>query len=81
MFDPFAPMPASERHVALAHPVPPDFARASRGRAPGTRMETRVVLEALLARTAKLALAPGCVWDPNPLFWACGLRTLRVTME
>lgn len=45
------------------------------------RMETRVVLETLLARTEKLALAPGYVWDPNPVFWACGPRTLRVTLE
>ena len=45
------------------------------------RMETRVVLETLLARTAKLALAPSYVWDPNPVFWACGPRTLRVTLE
>jgi cytochrome P450 len=45
------------------------------------RMETRVVLETLLARTAKLALAPDYAWDPNPVFWASGPRTLRVTLE
>jgi cytochrome P450 len=45
------------------------------------RMETRVVLETLFERTAKLALAPGYAWDPNPVFWASGPRTLRVTLE
>ena len=45
------------------------------------RMETRVVLETLLARTEKLVLAPGYAWDPNPVFWALGPRTLRVTLE
>ncbi len=45
------------------------------------RMETRVVLETLLARTEKIALAPGYVWDPNPVFWALGPRTLKVTLS
>jgi cytochrome P450 len=45
------------------------------------RMETRVVLETLLARTEKIALAPGYTWDPNPVFWALGPRTLRVTLQ
>jgi cytochrome P450 len=45
------------------------------------RMETRAVLETLLERTAKLALAPDYAWDPNPVFWALGPRTLRVAIE
>jgi cytochrome P450 len=45
------------------------------------RMETRVVLELLLARVEKLALAPGYVWDPNPVFWALGPRTLRLSLS
>jgi cytochrome P450 len=45
------------------------------------RMETRVVLESLLARSEKIALAPGYTWDPNPVFWALGPRTLRVTLQ
>jgi cytochrome P450 len=44
------------------------------------RLETRVALELLLARVEKLALAPGYAWDPNPVFWALGPRTLRVTL-
>jgi cytochrome P450 len=45
------------------------------------RMETRVVLETLLAGTEKIALAPGYTWDPNPVFWALGPRTLRVALQ
>ena len=45
------------------------------------RMETRVVLETLLERAPKLALAPGYTWDPNPVFWAVGPRTLRLTLS
>lgn len=45
------------------------------------RMETRVVLETLLARVERLALAPGFAWDPNPVFWAFGPRTLRLTLS
>ena len=45
------------------------------------RMETRVVLETLLARIEKLALAPGYAFDPNPVFWALGPRTLRLTLS
>ena len=45
------------------------------------RMETRVVLETLLARKELIALAPGYTWDPNPVFWALGPRTLRVTLQ
>jgi len=45
------------------------------------RMETRVVLEGLLARVEKLALAPGYAWDPNPVFWALGPRTLRLALS
>ncbi len=45
------------------------------------RMETRVVLETLLARAPTLALAKGYAWDPNPVFWALGPRTLRLTLS
>jgi len=45
------------------------------------RMETRVVLETLLARAPKLGLAAGYAWDPNPVFWALGPRTLRLRLE
>jgi len=45
------------------------------------RMETCVVLETLLSRVEKLALAPGYAWDPNPVFWALGPRTLRITLQ
>jgi cytochrome P450 len=45
------------------------------------RMETRVVLETLLAGSEKIALAPGYAWDPNPVFWALGPRTLRVALQ
>src|SRR4029453_5893217 len=41
------------------------------------RMETRVVLETLLAGTEKIALAPGYTWDPNPGFGALGPPTRR----
>jgi cytochrome P450 len=45
------------------------------------RLETRVALETVLARVSELALAPGYSWDPNPVFWALGPRTLRVTLR
>jgi cytochrome P450 len=45
------------------------------------RMETHVALETLLDRVAGLALASDYVWDPNPVFWALGPRTLRLTLE
>lgn len=45
------------------------------------RMETQVALETLLDRVARIELAPGYVWDPNPVFWALGPRTLRVALE
>ncbi|MBJ19383.1 MAG: cytochrome P450 [bacterium] len=44
------------------------------------RMETEVAVETLLDRVAEMALAPGYVWDPNPVFWALGPRTLRVIL-
>jgi len=44
------------------------------------RMETQVAMEALLDGVAKMELAPGYVWDPNPVFWALGPRTLRLTL-
>jgi cytochrome P450 len=45
------------------------------------RLETRVALETCLARVAQLELAPGYVWDPNPVFWAQGPRSLRVRLR
>ena len=44
------------------------------------RMETQVAVEALLDRVAKMELAADYVWDPNPVFWALGPRTLRVLL-
>jgi cytochrome P450 len=44
------------------------------------RMETQVAVEALLDRVAKIELAANYVWDPNPVFWALGPRTLRVVL-
>jgi len=45
------------------------------------RMEAQVALETLLDRVAALGLAPGYVFDPNPVFWAFGPQTLRVTLN
>lgn len=44
------------------------------------RMEGKVALETLLDRVERIELAPGCVFDPNPVFWALGPRTLRVRL-
>ena len=44
------------------------------------RMETRVAVETLLDGIAAMALAPDYVWDPNPVFWALGPRTLRLNL-
>ena len=44
------------------------------------RMEGQIALETLLDRVARLELAPGYVFDPNPVFWAFGPLTLRVTL-
>ncbi len=44
------------------------------------RMETRVAVETLLDRVARIELAPGYVWDPNPVYWALGPRTLQVVL-
>ncbi len=45
------------------------------------RMEAQSAVETLLDRVARLELAPGYVFDPNPVFWANGPQTLRVTLE
>ena len=45
------------------------------------RMEAQVAIETLADRVKALALAPGYVFDPNPVFWAFGPQTLRVTLE
>ncbi len=45
------------------------------------RMEAQIAVETLLDRVARLELAPGYVFDPNPVFWANGPQTLRVTLE
>lgn len=42
------------------------------------RMEAKVALETLLDRVERIELAPDYVFDPNPVFWALGPRTLRV---
>lgn len=44
------------------------------------RMETQVAIETLLDHVEQMELAPGYVWDPNPVFWALGPRTLRLTL-
>ena len=67
--------PNARQHVAFgagAHVCPGAYL---------ARMETRVMLEALLARVERIALAPGYAWDPNPVFWALGPRTLRLTLS
>ena len=43
-------------------------------------MEAEIAVEALLDRVATLKLAPAYVFDPNPVFWALGPQTLRVTL-
>ncbi|MFP6608331.1 MAG: cytochrome P450, partial [Myxococcota bacterium] len=45
------------------------------------RMEAEVAVETLLDAVATLALAAGYVFDPNPVFWALGPQTLRVTLK
>ena len=45
------------------------------------RMEAQIAVETVLDRVARLELAPGYVFDPNPVFWANGPQTLRVTLE
>lgn len=44
------------------------------------RMEAQVAVETLLDRVAALELAPGYVFDQNPVFWAFGPQTLRLTL-
>ncbi len=44
------------------------------------RMEAKVTLETLLDRVQRIELAPDYVFDPNPVFWALGPRTLRVRL-
>ena len=45
------------------------------------RMEAKVALETLLDRVERIALAPDYVFDPNPVFWALGPRTLRIKLS
>ena len=47
---------------------------------PAAEKEAEVAIETLLDGVAGLGLAPGYVFDPNPVFWALGPRTLRVTL-
>lgn len=44
------------------------------------RMEAQVAIETLLDRVVKLELARNYEFDPNPVVWALGPRTLRVTL-
>ena len=44
------------------------------------RLEAVAMLEALLAKVSGLALVDGFVPQPNPVFWAHGHRTLRVSL-
>ena len=44
------------------------------------RMEAQVAVETVLDAVSKIDLAPGYVFDPNPVFWALGPRSLRVTL-
>ncbi len=44
------------------------------------RMEAEIAVEMLLDRVATLRLAPGYVFDQNPVFRAFGPQTLRVTL-
>lgn len=45
------------------------------------RMEAGAALTAFLDRVEGLALAPGYEWDPNPVFWALGPRTLQAVLR
>jgi len=45
------------------------------------RLEAQVAMETLFEHVAGLELAPGYVFDPNPVFWALGPRTLRVQLK
>jgi cytochrome P450 len=44
------------------------------------RMEAQVAVETVLERVAKMELAPGYAFDPNPVFWAYGPQTLKVRL-
>ena len=44
------------------------------------RMEAEVAIETLLDGVAGLGLSPGSVFDLNPVSWALGPQTLRVTL-
>jgi cytochrome P450 len=44
------------------------------------RMEAQVAVETVLERAAKMELAPGYAFDPNPVFWAYGPQTLKVRL-
>ena len=44
------------------------------------RMEAQIALETLFERITTLRLAPGYVFDPNPVFWALGPQTLHVSL-
>jgi len=66
--------PRSRDHVAFGagpHICPGAFL---------ARMEAQVAVETLLDRVAKLELAPGYGFDPNPVFWAFGPQTLHLTL-
>jgi len=43
-------------------------------------MEAEVAIETLLDGVAGLGLSPGSVFDLNPVSWALGPQTLRVTL-
>jgi cytochrome P450 len=45
------------------------------------RMEAEIAIETLVDRVAQLGLAPDYTFDPNPVFWALGPQTLRVTLK
>ena len=45
------------------------------------RLEAQVAIETLIERVASIELAPGYRFDPNPVFWALGPRTLRLTFR
>ncbi|NRA04405.1 MAG: cytochrome P450 [Myxococcales bacterium] len=44
------------------------------------RMEARIAIQDFLAAVERLALAPGYTLDTNPVPWAFGPQTLRVTL-
>ena len=44
------------------------------------RMETRVALETFIGRVASFAIAPSHRENPNPVFWANGPETLRLSL-